>query len=201
MRLWLHVLGILSVCLGLPSVAGAQEAPLLPPAPTAPAPWEIAWPQGLPATPPPVYAPDERRSVIERNPLLDVDILLGVPIAARVGLAVFRHNEQALLVEAMGGLDYLIIPFVAAGARYRFVAWHTQRSEVVLKPGVDAYAGVAPLWLPLPIFGVGGDVACVFLHNGPHHGWECGVDLGGIGLLGHGTGFAPLASFILGFNF
>jgi hypothetical protein len=202
MRPWLLILGSLGVCLVLPSLAVAQEAPLLLPAPDAPDPWEIAWPQGVPPATPSTDIPNERRFSIERNPRFDLDILLGVPAAVRVGLAVFRHNEQALLVEAMGGVDYLVIPFVAAGARYRFVAWHTPRYELVIKPGVDAYAGAAPFVIgALPIFGIGGDVACVFLHNAPGHGWECGVDLGAIGLSGASIGAVPLASFILGFNF
>jgi hypothetical protein len=201
-RPWLLIHGLLSVCLGLPSLAVAQEAPLLPTGPTTPAPWETAWPRGLPAETPPPPAPIELSLPIERNPFLDVDVLLGVPTAARVGLAVFRYKEQALLVEAMAGLDYFIIPFVAAGARYRFVAWHTERFELVIKPGADAYAGVAPFVIgALPVFGIGGDVACVFLHNGPHHGAEWGVDLGAIGLGGASIGAVPLASFILGFNF
>jgi hypothetical protein len=198
MRPWLLFLGTVGICLGLPSLVVAQEAPPLPPAPTTPAPWEIAMPQVLPA-PPPTYVPSEQRSPIERNPFLDVDFLIGVPIAVRAGLAVFRHSEQAFLLEGVAGLDYLVIPFVAAGARYRFVAWHTQRSELVIKPGVDAYLGVVPLFFVLPFVAIGGDVACVFLHNGPHHGFEWGVDLGAIGIPGGGT--VPLASFILGFNF
>jgi hypothetical protein len=199
MRPWLLILGPLGVCLGLPALVGAQEAPLLPPAPAAPAPWEIAWPQALPTATPPTDVPSERRFPLERNPLWDIDFLLGVPIAARVGLAVFRHDEQAVLLEAMGGLDYLVIPFLAAGVRYRFVAWHTQRSELVIKPGVDAYAGVVPLFFPVPFVGVGGDVAFVFLHNTPLVGWEWGLDLGAIGLIQGGV--LPLVSFILGFNF
>ncbi len=199
MRPWLLILGPLGVCLGLPSLASAQEAPLLPPAPAAPAPWEITWPQGLPTATPPTDIPIEQCCLIRRNPLLDFDLLLGVPIAARVGLAIFRHNEQALLLEAMGGLDYLVIPFGAIGARYRFVAWHTQRSELVIKPGVDAYAGVLPLFFPIGFVAIGGDVACVFLQNGPHHGWEWGLDLGAIGPI-NGRAL-PLVSFILGFNF
>jgi hypothetical protein len=160
----------------------------------------------LPTANPPSDAEIDLSYLIERNPLFDVDFLIGVPIAARVGVAVFRHMEQALLLEGMAGLDYLIIPFVAAGARYRFVACHTERFELVIKPGVDAYAGVVPLFMPLPILGIGGDVACVFLHNGPHHGWEWGLDLGAIAIMGSGgggsvRGVAPLASFILGFNF
>lgn len=199
MRPWLLILGSLVVGLELPSRVVAQEVPVLPPAPAAPTPWMATWPQAVPTEAPPTFVPSQRPSPIERNPLLDVDFLLGVPIAARVGLALFRYNEQALLVEAMAGLDYLIIPFAAAGARYRFVAWHTQRSELVIKPGADAYVGVVPLFLPMPFFAVGGDVACVFLHNGPHHGLEWGVDLGALGLMtGH---VLPIASFILGFNF
>jgi hypothetical protein len=199
MRPWLLILGPLGVCLGLSSLALAQETPLLPPAPVTPTPWEIPVPQGLPTATPPSDLPSERRSLIERNPLFDVDFLLGVPIAARVGLAVFRSDERALLVEGMAGVDYLIIPFLAAGVRYRFVAWHTQRSELVIKPGGDAYAGVVPIFFPIPFVGIGGDVACVFHHNGPHHGWEWGFDLGAIGIIGGGV--VPIASFILGFNF
>lgn len=199
MRPWLFILGALVVGLEPPSRIVAQEAPLLPPPPTDPAPWAVTWPQGLATETPPPSVPSQPCSPIQRNPLLDVDFLLGVPIAARVGVAVFRHDEQAVLVEAMAGLDYLIIPFVAAGARYRFVAWHTQRSELVIKPGVDAYAGVVPFIFAGPFVAVGGDVACVFLHNGPHHGFEWGVDLGAIGIINGGV--VPLASFILGFNF
>jgi hypothetical protein len=202
MRSWLFLLAPVGVCLGLPSLAFAQDAPVLVPAPATPAAWEITWPKGLPAETPPPSIPSEQPLLIERNPLLDVDVLLGVPIAARLGVAVYRHNEQAVLLESMAGLDYLIAPFIAAGVRYRFVAWHTQRSELVIKPGVDAYAAAALFFVPL--LGVGGDVACVFLHNGPHHGWEWGLDLGAIGFVGadnNSGGVLPLVSFILGFNF
>jgi hypothetical protein len=198
MRPWLLVLGSLGVSLGLPSLDFAQDAPLLPPALATPAPWEIAMPRGLP-TAPLSSVQCETHSPIERNPLLDVDFLLGVPIAARVGLAVFRHDEQAVLLEAMAGLDYLIVPFVAAGARYRFVAWQGERSELAIKPGVDAYAGVVPIFFAIPFVALGGDVACVFRHNGPHVGFEWGVDLGAIGIINGGV--VPLASFILGLNF
>lgn len=155
-------------------------------------------PRSLPAAPP-AYVQPVLPTPSERNPLLDVDLLLGVPIAARVGLAVFRHDEHAVLLEGMAGLDYIIIPFLAAGARYRCVAWHGQRSELVIKPGVDVYAGIVPIFFAVPFVGVGGDVACVFLHNGPHHGFEWGVDLGAIAIIDGGV--VPLASFILGFNF
>ncbi|HEY7328356.1 MAG TPA: hypothetical protein VH592_11980 [Gemmataceae bacterium] len=204
MRPWFLILGPFGVWLVLPSLAVAQEAPLLPRAPAPPAPWEVAWPKGLLNATPAADDAIDLSDSIEYNPLLDVDFLLGVPIAARVGVAVFRRHEQALLLEGMAGLDYLIVPFVAAGARYRFVACHTQRFELVIKLGVDAYAGAA-LFL-VPIFGVGADVACIFLHNGPHHGFEWGVDLGAIGLIGargdsSAVGVAPLVSFIFGFNF
>ncbi len=172
---------------------------MLPPTPLSPAPWEIPMPQGLPAPPPPVYVPSERPSSIERNPLLDIDFLLGVPIAMRVGVAVFRHNEQALLLEGMVGLDYLIIPFAAVGARQRFVAWHTKHTELVIKPGVDGYVGVVPIFFGGVFAAVGGDVAFVFLHNDARHGFEWGVDLGAIGIINGGV--VPLASFILGFNY
>lgn len=193
------LLGPLVFCLGLPSLVVAQSALVLPPAPATPAPWEIAMPQGLPTASTPVYVPREQPSLIERNPLFDVDFLLGVPVAARVGLAVFRHDEQALLVEGMAGLDYLIVPFLAVGARYRFVAWEGRRSELVIKPGIDVYAGVVPIFFAVPFVAIGGDVACVFLHNGPHLGFEWGVDLGAIGIINGGV--VPLASIILGINF
>lgn len=199
MRPWLLAFGVLGVCLGVPSPQFAQEPLSLPPAPT---PWEIAMPRELPAAPP-LYASRQPPPTIVRNPFLDVDFLIGVPLAARVGLAVFRHDEHAVLLEGMVGLDYVIIPFVAAGARYRFVAWHGQHSQLVIKPGVDAYAGVIPFGGDFA--GVGCDVACVFLHNGPHLGFEWGVDFGAIGVLGvhHAnlSGVVPLVSFILGVNF
>jgi hypothetical protein len=53
MRPWLPIRGPFVVCLVLPSLAVAQEAPLLLPAPATPAAWEITWPKGLPAETPP----------------------------------------------------------------------------------------------------------------------------------------------------
>jgi hypothetical protein len=207
MRSWLFLLGPLGVCLGLPSLAFAQDAPLLVPAPATPAAWEITWPKGLPAETPPPAVSTELRLPIERNPLIDVDVLLGLPTAARVGVAVFRHNEQALLVEATAGLEAVIIPFVAVGTRYRFVAWHGQRTEWVIKPGVDAFVADVPHGdnsgiTNSTVFGIGVDVASVFLHNSPNHGWEWGLDLGAIGGGGGGvSGVLPIVSFIFGFNF
>lgn len=206
MRPWLLPLGLVGFCLGLPSPAVAQEAPLLLPGPAVPPPWQTDWPRELPVQTAPEAAPIELDVPINRNPLIDVDFLLGLPVAARVGVAVFRHKEQAVLLEAMAGVD-LVVPFVAAGARYRFVAWHTKQAELVIKPGVDVYAGVVPFvgfsdaTVSPSFYGVGGDVACVFLCNAPRLGFEWGVDLGAIGIMGAGSQALPLASFILGFNF
>lgn len=197
MRPWFLVLGALGVCLGQSSHLAAQEAPSLSPAPAGSAPWEIAMPRGLPAAPP-LYVEDPPPAPCERNPWLDVDFLLGLPFAVRTGLAIYRHKEQALLLEGLVGVDF-IIPIAAVGARYRFVAWHGQRSELVIKPGIDAYVGVVPFFFVGVASGIGGDVAFVFHHNGPRHGFEWGVDLGALGIFNGGV--VPIVSFILGFNF